>query len=256
VVAFCYAIARHPGDRLADTGSPVVPDQAFFLVQIALFVALGYYIYRLWIWKYDSHILFLRCPLGVTLALKGVGWLLWSHGLMTWATIVIGLGTVAISAVMFWFTKESQRFVCENMDPADHVTPYKPPCPDVYWATVAPAMSLVGWMWVLLYLVLVAALADADQLATADAAANILIIFVAITVFPVVQFFHSVFIPVVWWLSLVFLARTITLEPSNGALFAVVWACVGLTAGLLFYALHAHFIDKIRFYMDTSYTLL
>lgn len=249
VVLFGYAMARHPWDRLADTGSPVVPPTSFFWLQVAVFAGLGYYVYRLWTWPHNCHVLFFRLPVGATLALKGVGWALWAHGNMTGATVCMALGAAWITAVMLWFMRESERFVCSDLVAIEHTTPYKPPGPTVYCASVAPALTLVGWMWVLFYLVLVAVLTDSGQIASPTAASNILFIIVAVTVFPVAQFHHAVHIPMVWWVSLVFIAGAVKATPHAAVLHATVWASIGLMAGLFFYGLHARFLTFRRFYV-------
>lgn len=253
VVTFIIAALHHPTDRLADTGSPVVPGQGFFWLQAVVYVALGYYVYRLWTWVHDCHILFLRFPLAVTLIAQGLGWIFWCRGNMVLAAISLGVATLWISAALVWYHLKREQFHKSEMEPLEHTTPYKPPVKEVYWATIAPTATFTGYLWVLFYLVLVGALNDAGQIGSPRSAANILATFIVPIVTISMITFQDVHIASTWWLSLIFIARGLEWAPDNLILVANVWLSTGILAGLLFWSLPMRFMYFSKKYITPFY---
>lgn len=253
VVTFIIAALHHPTDRLADTGTPVVPGHGFFWIQAVVYAALGYYVYRLWTWIHDCHVLFLRFPLAVALIAQGIGWIFWCRGNMTVVAIALGVAAVWISAALLWYHIKREQFIKSELEPLEHTTPYKPPVKSVYWATLAPTASFTGYLWVLFYLTLVGALNDGGQIGSPRAAANILAtVLVPIVVIAMIAF-QDVHITSTWWVSLVFIAQGLGSSPDDIILVAYVWLSTGLLAGLLFWSLPLRFMWFAKKYICPMY---
>lgn len=242
-VAFLAAAARHPGARLAATGTPVRPAALFYWFGALQVAGLGVYVWSLYRRPVADVALYSRGWMVVALVGHAAGWGLWTHSHFAAAA---GAFLVAAAAVTFGLAACYANTHTERGVPCPAGSFTVPTCAE-YARTTNPVSMFGAWLWVLSYVAVVAAAFDAHAVSSPEAAANILALYIALTLVPFAQFFHDVHYPFVWWLAL----ATVAAAVPGPALHAMVWASVGLAAGFSVYGMHARFL-----FVSSPYLLL
>lgn len=246
LAGFVYAMNKGPTDLLRETGTVIVPSHLFYWLQGLVFVCVAAYIYRLWTNRCDVHANLMRVPASLSLVLLGAGWFLFGHGQLGWSAAAFGISAAILSVSLLSYTHSTMQAVNTGRHPLDMVSAYLPPQLDGYAFVIAPITTLAGWMCILFYVVLVAALFEAGSIVSRTGASAILIAFLAIAIFPAAIRYSILKEPLVVALGLVTIAANI----KGTDLHAVIWCSIGVLSAIVYYSTRDRFLYMSRYHIQ------